>query len=222
MAANMFEPSNSALVMYLTTLSAIILLGITGNVVTIIVVTRPPHRLRSLTPFLVNLAVADILVCLLGYAIAAGSQIMAFAQGQRLSLGDSPSCSWIAFVNAFAGIACIATLTTMTFLTYDGITHSSVASHRRMHAHSVAFVLVAIWSYALVLAAPPAFGWNRFVPVQSKVSCHPNWASQEISDVAYVIFLVTFGFFLPLAEILWCSFGILRCVVVSQEEVLDH
>ena len=60
-------------------------------------------------------------------------------------------------------------------------------------------IVGGVWLYAFVLAVPPMFGWNRFVPVTSKVSCHPNWASQELPDVAYIVTLTVGGFVVPLS-----------------------
>lgn len=64
--------------------------------------------------------------------------------------------------------------------------------------------------YAIVLTIPPAMGWNRYIPIPSRVSCHPDWYSQKLSDQFYIIYLVTFGFFIPLFIIILSYAGVYR------------
>ena len=55
-------------------------------------------------------------------------------------------------------------------------------------------------------------GWNRYIPIPSRVSCHPDWYSQDILDKSYIIYLVTFGFFIPLVTIVFSYAGIYRYI----------
>ena len=75
------------------------------------------------------------------------------------------------------------------------------------------FSFPGTWIYALVLSVPPALGWNRFVPIPSRISCHPDWYSPNTVDKSYIIYLLMFGFFLP-SVIIFCSYlGIYRYVI---------
>lgn len=53
-------------------------------------------------------------------------------------------------------------------------------------------------------------GWNRFIPIPSRVSCHPDWYSQKMVDQSYIIYLLLFGFFFPLVVIACSYAGIYR------------
>ena len=199
------ELGSGSFYVYLATIFSILTLGLIGNFLTILVLCQPQHRQKSLTPFLLNLAAADLVVCLLGYTVSGSHQVM----WSESPLQDTSRCSWIAFINAFTGFAAIGTLATMSVLTHRNLTQQVLASADRLSARSVAAMLAVIWLYAFVLAVPPAFGWNRFVTVESGISCHPDWTSREGHDVAYIGFLLVFGFFIPLFLMCFTSTGII-------------
>lgn len=71
-------------------------------------------------------------------------------------------------------------------------------------------VFKGTWIYAIILTMPPAFGWNRFISIPSRISCHPDWYSSKLSDKAYIIYLTLFGFFIPLIVIILSFTGIYR------------
>lgn len=72
------------------------------------------------------------------------------------------------------------------------------------------FSFLGTWLYAIILTVPPAFGWNRFIAIPSRISCHPDWFSQRMADQAYIIYLMLFGFFVPMVIIVCSYAGIYR------------
>lgn len=186
----------------------ILTLGLVGNFLTVVVLFHPHHRQKSMTSLTINLCVADLLVCLFGYTVAVNYNTADFA-----NTGEAPAlCFWLAFINTVTGLASIGTLTVMAMITHIGISRNEIAQRSRMPRKTEIFVLSGIWLYAILLTIPPAMGWNRYIPIPSRVSCHPDWYSQELSDQSYIIYLVTFGFFIPLIIIILSYAGVYRYI----------
>ena len=106
----------------------ILTLGLIGNFLTLVVLFHPQHRTKSMTPLMVNLCVADLLVCLFGYTVAVNYNTADFA-----NTGSAPAlCYWLAFINAATGLASIGTLAVMAIITYLGISRNEIAQQNRM------------------------------------------------------------------------------------------
>ena len=175
----------------------IMTLGLIGNIATIVVLRQVEHRTKSVSHLMINLAAASVVMCGLGYPVGLINNLKAL----KLSATENYiRCSWLGLSNAVTGISCILTLALMSVIQHRGVTQISVPSNptNRLSKKRIALVITAIWVASILLCIPPMFGWNRFVPVHSGVSCHPDWESQDPKDKAYIWFLVTGGFFIPL------------------------
>lgn len=128
----------------------ILTIGLIGNFVTLIVLLHPQHRSRSMTPLMMNLCVADLLVCLFGYTVAVNYNTADFA-----NTGEAPTlCSWLAFINTVTGLASIGTLTAMAIVTYIGISSNEIAQQSRMTGKTEVLLLSgkeALFAYQLIL-----------------------------------------------------------------------
>ncbi|XP_068679699.1 pinopsin-like [Montipora foliosa] len=186
----------------------ILSIGLVGNALTVIVLLQPEHRTKSMSSLMINLCVADLVVCLLGYTVAVNYNTADFA-----NTGKVPSlCIWLAIINCLTGLTSIATLSIMGIISYKGIARNELAHQNRMSRKLEVSLIFGTWIYGLVLTVPPAIGWNQFIPIPSRISCHPDWYSQDPSDKSYIIFLLLFGFFVP-SFIIACSYaGIFRYV----------
>ena len=179
----------------------ILTIGFVGNIFTLLVLFQREHRNRGVNSLMINVAMADIFIVVLGYPIA----IQANLRGVSL---DNSRCIWSGFVNGTVGIASIVTLTEMVFVSYFGL--KQVNHDARLSMGQVACLIASAWMYGGLCMAPPLLGWNRFVLAASKVSCCPDWAGKSASDTAYNLLLVVFGFFLPLTVMLLYYYKIYR------------
>lgn len=178
----------------------ILTFGFVGNVLTLVVLYQREHRVRSVTPLMINLALADIFIVAFGYPIAIHSNL-------RGRLLGSSRCVWSGFVNGAVGIASIFTLTEMVVVSYFGVKQIS-ANNSRLSTQKVICLIGSSWLYGSLCMLPPLLGWNRFVLSSSKVSCCPDWAGKSVPDVTYNLLLVVFGFFLPLIVMMVCYYKI--------------
>ena len=115
----------------------ILSLGLIGNFLTVVVLLHPHHRGKSMTPLMMNLCVADLLVCLFGYTVAVNYNTADFA-----NTGEAPAlCFWLAFINTITGLASIGTLTAMAIITYLGISRNEIAQQNRMNGKTEVLLL---------------------------------------------------------------------------------
>lgn len=181
---------------------AILTVGLVGNVLTLLVLQQRDHRRQTVSPLMMNLALADIFIIVFGYPIA----IQANLQSQLL---ESSYCSWEGFVNGTVGLTSIFTLIEMGVVSYHGLKKVN-RGQSRLSSRQIVCVIGASWLYGGLCMLPPLLGWNRFVLSTSKVSCCPDWAGKSASDVAYNLLLVILGFFVPLLAIIICYYKIYR------------
>ena len=179
----------------------ILTVGFIGNIMTLVVLYQHEHRRRTMTPLMLNLALADIFIIVFGYPVAMQANL-------RGMLLESSHCSWGGFVNGAVGISSIFTLTEMSVVSYYGL--KRVNSSSRQSASQVACLMGVAWIYGVLCMLPPLLGWNRFVLSASKISCCPDWSGKSASDTAYNLLLVFFGFFAPLTAMIICYYKIYR------------
>ncbi|ODN00900.1 Compound eye opsin BCRH1 [Orchesella cincta] len=74
------------------------------------------------------------------------------------------------------------------------------------------FVCVLIWVLSLGLVIPPFVGWSKYVIEGVGTSCSWDYTSRDFRNRVYYIFLLTFGFFVPVSIIIISYFGILQVV----------
>ena len=185
----------------------IIVFGFAGNIITIMILFQKEHRRRALTPLTINLAAANVLICLFGYPQSLSLSIV----GQEIKVFEKLSnrhlCEWTAFISATCGFVAIISLSFMSVMTYKRVTRLRL---RKKKEKSWVIFVVLVWFLSISFSAPPFFGWNRFIPMESGVSCHPDWISQVAADVSYIIFLVVCGFVVPLCIICYSFIKVYR------------
>lgn len=71
--------------------------------------------------------------------------------------------------------------------------------------HAIA-CCVFTWIIAFAAAAPPLFGWSRYIPEGLQCSCGPDWytSNNKYNNESYVMFLFCFCFAVPLSTIVFC------------------
>ena len=171
----------------------ILLVGFFGNLFTIVVLRQREHRRKSVTPLMINLAIADLFIIVFGYPVVISNNL----SGDLLAAA-SPLCIWSGFVNGATGMASIATLTALSGLVYQKVKRNSPNSRSNASPRQNAILIVCSWLYGFITMLPPLAGWNRFVPGQAGFSCAPDWVAPDVSSKAYIVWLIVVGFFTPL------------------------
>lgn len=196
--ANMFINASSSVqwkdnqyLLYAPVMFVILAVGFVGNILTIAVFSQKQYKSKSIAPFIINVAIADLFIVVFGYPVV----ITANLTGQKLVSGTA-RCSWSAFINGSIGIAAIAMLTEISVIMCYYIT--SQVSLDKIPTKYKLFLLSGPWLYGIVAMLPPMFGWSRFIPGAAGISCCPDWVSNDKETLTYNLVLMVMGFFLPI------------------------
>ena len=181
----------------------VLTVGFLGNLLTLIILRYPEHRKKVINPLMINLAVANLLITLLVYPVSVITNLL----GLQLQEG-SIQCMWSSFANGAAGITSIATLTAMSGSMYYVI--KQTLPHPKIHARYMAMLVIGTWIYGILLNLPPVIGWSKAVPGKAGISCAPDWTTTDPNGIVYIVFLLVFGFLLPLMTIVTFHYLIYR------------
>ncbi|XP_032367552.1 alpha-1A adrenergic receptor [Etheostoma spectabile] len=185
-------------------LGGLILFGIVGNILVILSVVCHRH-LRTVTHyFIVNLAVADLLLSSTVLPFSAILEIV-----DRWVFGRVFCNVWAA-VDVLCCTASIMSLCVISVDRYIGVSYPlrypTIVTKRR------ALLAVALlWALSVVISIGPLFGWKEPAPEDESIC-------KITEEPGYAIFSAVGSFYLPLAVILamYC-----RVYVVAQRESRD-
>ncbi|KAM9701081.1 LOW QUALITY PROTEIN: melanopsin-A-like [Menidia menidia] len=132
---------------------AIGITGILGNLLVIYAFSKSRSLRTPANMFIINLAVADLLMCLTQAPVFFTTSL-----SRRWIFGEK-GCELYAFCGALFGICSMGTLAVIAgdrFLVITRPLTSLVLSRRR-----ALLVLLGAWGYALGWSLPPFFGWSK-------------------------------------------------------------
>lgn len=203
------RPDQLGFIIYALVMTFILVVGFTGNLLTILVLRCREHKNKLITPLMVNLAVLDIIIIVFGYPVVIASNFTDHNVLQNRSL-----CIWSGFINGSVGIASIANLMMMSLVMFRNF--NKVGTPRKVPPKKMALMIFFTWCYGVVAMIPPLVGWNKFVPGNSGISCCPDWSPDTKAGVVYIVLLVFVGFVFPLSVILFCYYRIYRFIHTQQ------
>lgn len=168
-------------------LAAFILTAVAGNLLVILSVACNRHLQTVTNYFIVNLAVADLLLSAAVLPFSATMEVLGFwAFGRAF-------CDVWAAVDVLCCTASILSLCTISVDRYVGVRHS-LKYPAIMTERKAAAILALLWAVALVVSMGPLLGWKEPVP--------PDERFCGITEEAgYAVFSSLCSFYLPMAVI---------------------
>ncbi|XP_028018068.2 alpha-1D adrenergic receptor [Balaenoptera acutorostrata] len=168
-------------------LAAFILMAVAGNLMVILSVACNRHLQTVTNYFIVNLAVADLLLSATVLPFSATMEVLGFwAFGRAF-------CDVWAAVDVLCCTASILSLCTISVDRYVGVRHS-LKYPAIMTERKAAAILALLWAVALVVSVGPLLGWKEPVP--------PDERFCGITEEAgYAVFSSLCSFYLPMAII---------------------
>ncbi|XP_077017532.1 alpha-1D adrenergic receptor [Tamandua tetradactyla] len=168
-------------------LAAFILTAVAGNLLVILSVACNRHLQTVTNYFIVNLAVADLLLSTTVLPFSATMEVLGFwAFGRAF-------CDVWAAVDVLCCTASILSLCTISVDRYVGVRHS-LKYPAIMTERKAAAILALLWAVALVVSVGPLLGWKEPVP--------PDERFCGITEEAgYAVFSSVCSFYLPMAII---------------------
>jgi len=175
-----------------------LILGVSSQIVTIIVATSDHNRVVSSTPFIVNIAIANLVTIFCCYPIAIASSI------SSKWVGGGVLCDITGYGT---GASCMVSIVTIFAFAHDinclvNANHANVnTAAENIHTTKarVVKILVTIWGYSLLCLLPPLIGWSEMIPLSAGTNCAPNWAADSANGLSYLVFLMFNAFAWPVA-----------------------
>ncbi|CAL4097184.1 unnamed protein product, partial [Meganyctiphanes norvegica] len=202
-AINRFETnrrvSNTSFYLLIVLYSVLILVGSIGNSLVIAAVARKPSMRTARNVFIVNLAVADLLVCMVNKPLTL-MEILT----QYWPLGDTPFlCGLFGTLQATCIFVSTISITAIALDRYHVIVYPTEKSLQKV---GVLLTLLGIWSLSLLLALPNYIVRNLDVhnidlPGLKKVCfCVEDWPVEH-GRAYYSIFCIVVQYFVPILTV---------------------
>ncbi|XP_060915515.1 alpha-1D adrenergic receptor [Labrus mixtus] len=175
-------------------LSVFILVAIVGNILVILSVVCNKHLQTVTNFFIVNLAMADLLLSIIVLPFSASLEVLGCWVFGRIF------CNIWAAVDVLCCTASILSLCIISVDRYIGVKHClkypSIMTERRAVA-----ILILVWVLSTIISVGPLLGWKEPPPVDERVC-------RITEEPGYALFSSLFSFYLPLMVILFMYFRV--------------
>uniref|UniRef100_A0A3B4AXC7 Rhodopsin n=1 Tax=Periophthalmus magnuspinnatus TaxID=409849 RepID=A0A3B4AXC7_9GOBI len=161
------------------------------NGLTLLVTFQNKKLRQPLNFILVNLAVAGLIMCAFGFTITITSAMNGyFIMGPTL-------CAVEGFMATLGGEVALWSLVVLAVERYI-VVCKPMGSFKFSGTHAAVGVAFT-WIMALACAAPPLFGWSRYLPEGMQCSCGPDYytLAPGFNNESYVIYMFVVHFFIP-------------------------
>lgn len=181
-------------------LSVFILVAIVGNILVILSVLCNRHLQTVTNFFIVNLAIADLLLSIIVLPFSASLEVLGCWVFGRVF------CNIWAAVDVLCCTASILSLCIISIDRYIGVKHC-LKYPTIMTEKKAAVILVLVWVSSMVISIGPLLGWKEPPPTDESVC-------SITEEPGYALFSSLFSFYLPLMVILVMYF---RVYVVARK-----
>ncbi|XP_056441940.1 alpha-1D adrenergic receptor [Gadus chalcogrammus] len=175
-------------------LALFILVAIVGNILVILSVLCNRHLQTVTNYFIVNLAVADLLLSIIVLPFSASLEVLGCWLFGRVF------CNIWAAVDVLCCTASILSLCVISIDRYIGVKHClkypAIVTEQR-----AAVILVVVWLSSMVISIGPLLGWKEPPPEDERIC-------RITEEPFYAIFSSLFSFYLPLMVILVMYFRV--------------
>ncbi|XP_019732035.1 alpha-1D adrenergic receptor [Hippocampus comes] len=175
-------------------LTLFILVAIVGNILVILSVMCNSHLQTVTNFFIVNLAMADLLLSIVVLPFSASLEVLGCWVFGRVF------CNIWAAVDVLCCTASILSLCIISVDRYIGVKHClkypSIMTERR-----AGVILVVVWVSSTVISVGPLLGWKEPPPVDESIC-------RITEEPGYALFSSLFSFYLPLLVILVMYFRV--------------
>uniref|UniRef100_A0A8D8Q7C5 Rhodopsin, GQ-coupled n=2 Tax=Cacopsylla melanoneura TaxID=428564 RepID=A0A8D8Q7C5_9HEMI len=208
-----FNPiSREVHLVYGTFLLVIGVAGVIGNSLVLFVFSRYRRLKGPFSAFIINLAFSDLCTACLHF-------MPAFSSFQnQWSFGHS-GCVIYAFGVGHFGLLSIVILSVIAVERYMVLTTKPFSGTWKITECGAHKVCIGAWIYVSFLTLPPLFGWSCYVPEGFLTSCSWDYMSRTVGNRAFYIYLLIFGFVLPVLVITYCYVFILHVVLAHGKEM---
>lgn len=201
--------STFEVVIQATSMAFILLSGCIGNIL-ILLAIYVDRTLQTVTnSFVINLAVADLLLSLIGMPFTLISSVT-----YEWIFGPA-WCNINGMANSLFCVASILTLAAVSIDRYIAIIHP-LRYTSYMTRKAAGCMIMYIWFHSLSVSLLPVFGWSEYTFLKKESICTVHWQL----DISCTIFIFVVCFFLPLAVIMCTYSRILKTAWAQSKRIV--
>ncbi|MBN3316331.1 ADA1D protein, partial [Atractosteus spatula] len=175
-------------------LSVFILFAIVGNILVILSVVCNKHLQTVTNYFIINLAIADLLLSTIVLPFSASLEVLGCWVFGRIF------CNIWAAVDVLCCTASIMSLCVISIDRYIGVKHS-LKYPTIMTEKKAVVILIVVWVSSMVISIGPLLGWKEPPPTDESIC-------SITEEPGYALFSSLFSFYLPLMVILVMYFRV--------------
>ncbi|KAJ8318579.1 hypothetical protein KUTeg_003670 [Tegillarca granosa] len=164
------------------------LLAIVGNVFVIIVFSKGRRSRTDLRLFLINLAVADLLMAIFCMPITFADTV------SGMWIFSEPLCPIVLFIQLLSVVASVSTNVAIGIDRFLGITFPL---NVRFTQERWRLILISIWLFSATLASVQFWVARTYETESGSLSCNEIWPSRTYRRI-YTIFILLFTYVIPL------------------------
>ena len=174
--------------------SVIFVLGVAGNTLVVYVVARNSTMQTITNVFIANLAMSDIMMCLLAVPFTPISGLL-----QAWPFGNA-LCHLVPMT---LGVSVYVSTLTSTAIAVDRFCVIVHPFLRRMHVSACLVLIFVIWMIAISISMPLAL-YQHLVPIGDEFySCEENWPGKG-SRQLFTVISITLQYIVPCVIIIYC------------------
>ena len=180
-----------------------------GNVILFVLIAKTPALQTKGNVFILNLAVADLLVAVANMPITIVTVI-----ADEWILGHDV-CVTSGFFTLLTFVASCMALTMISVNRYHAICHWTVYHEKYTRGKCAVYVGI-VWGITIGLTLPPFFGWAKFKFDEGQSYCFAAW---DLSK-SYTLFMIAACLFGPIIVMSYCYIKIYKFKKASRIRVL--
>ncbi|EDO39955.1 predicted protein [Nematostella vectensis] len=168
---------------------------IVSQIVTILIFQRNENRHFRLAPYFINTAISNLILILSSYPLA-------FVASLSHNLHEGTFiCDFTGYLVSVGSAGAFVTMAVLTFEIYQHVSsEANIGQAIEEEKQWKTFkILGAIWIYSCLCLTPPLVGWSSMTLQSDKTNCAPNWVTQDVKGLSYLVFLTTSVFIIPMA-----------------------
>ena len=171
------------------------------QILTLKILRQEDNRRKRLTPYLVNLVVANLMFIFFSATFSVDSNL------SRRYVSNKPTCIAFGYFSSAAVLVTFATLAACTVTAYHAATELKT-THLIIKRRKETKIILGIWFFSLVILSPMIIIWKKETFHPSTFRCKPFWTLKTPEDIAYFVILTILGFSTPMIFNLVYSFKI--------------
>lgn len=160
------------------------------QILTLKILLRRENRRKQLTPYLINLAVTNLIFVCSSYTLSMASRL------SRRFVSSKPVCILFGYIASASVLVTFASFTACTCLVYKAT--KELTKQLTIKRNKDVKIIMLIWFLAFAILSPLIKFWKQDSFQPGATGCTPMRLLQTREDIAYFVVLTVVAFFVPM------------------------